>query len=205
MRAYLRVLIACLPFEIAVVFIASLYLKQTVILPELGFFATAFALGFGSLSLSLTGYNRLVIKPRFVQVSLRAVGKVSDKKYRVVAEVMNIGGGSADKCMCEVMRIVDGKKESLLEKIHLDFVPVDTPVGKLDPLFGSSTFSMFPSTRILLRNYIPECLRVKGKRNLKLKLEANGCVAWSHEFGLPDWASLSDAQKRAQVPNLNVL
>jgi hypothetical protein len=103
------------------------------------------------------------------------------------------------------MRIVGGKRESLPEKIQLDFVPVDTPVGKLDPLLGSQIFPMYPSTRIRLRNYVPESLREQDKRSLILKLDAGGRVEWSKEFGLPDWTPMIDAQKRAQISSLYAL
>jgi hypothetical protein len=189
--------------------LAWLFLKGTPISLEsrdsATLVATAVALIVGATSLSIAILHRFAITPRFVQVSLWATGQIGDKKYRVVAEVMNIGGRYADKCTCEVMRVVDGKKESLPEKIQLDFVPVDTPVGKLDPLFGSPTFSMYPSTRIRLRNYVPECLREQGKRNLFLKLDAGGRIEWSQEFGLPDWTFMIDAQKRAQISSLNAL
>lgn len=167
--------------------------------------ATLLALIVGAFSLSIAIHHGFAITPRFVQVSLQATGQASDKNYRMVAEVMNIGGRYADKCACEVMRIVGGKKESLPEKIQLDFVPVDTPVGKLDPLLGSQIFPMYPGTRIRLRNYIPESLREQDKRNLILKLDAGGRVEWSKEFGLPDWASMIGAQKRAQISSLYAL
>jgi hypothetical protein len=169
---------------------------------ELG--VSEIALLVGSFSLSLALHNRLRIIPRFVQVSLQAVGEESDKKYRVVAEVMNVGGGFADKCTCEVMRLCDGGWEPLPEKLLLDFLPVDTPVGKMIPLREEQTFFMFPNTRTRLRNYVPERLRDKDKRNLILKLDANGVVEQSQEFGLPDWASMIDAQERARIPSFNV-
>jgi hypothetical protein len=167
--------------------------------------ATCLALVAGAFSLSIAILRWFAIAPRFVQVSLQATGQASDRNYRIVAEVMNIGGRHADKCTCEVMRIVGGSKVSLPEKIHLDFVPVDTPVGKLDPLLGSERFSMYPGTRIRLRNYVPESLREQGKRNLILKLDAGARVEWSEEFGLPDWTCMIDAQKRAQVSSLYAL
>ena len=200
MQADIRRLIASLPFDVALIIVIALLFRM----PELGVSATAFALLVGSLSLSLALNNRLVIMPRFVQVSLQAVGEESDKKYRVVAEVMNIGGRSADKCTCEVMRLCDGGWEPLPEKLLLDFVPVDTPVGKMIPLREEQTFSMFPNRRTRLRSYIPERLREQDKRNLILKLDANGVVEQSQEFGLPDWTSMIDAQERARIPSFNV-
>ena len=171
-------------------------------MPESG--VSAIALLVGSFSLSLALHNRLRIIPRFVQVSLQAVGEESDKKYRVVAEVMNVGGGFADKCTCEVMRLCDEGWEPLPEKLLLDFVPVDTPVGKMKPLRERQTFSMFPNTRTRLRNYVPERLRDKDKRNLILKLDANGVVEQSEAFGLPDWTNMIAVQKCAGVPSFNV-
>jgi uncharacterized Tic20 family protein len=167
--------------------------------------ATAVALFFSAISVSIAILHRFTIVPRFVQISLWAAGKESDKKYRVIAEVMNIGGKFADKCACEVMRIVDETPESLQNRIQLGFVPIDTPAGKLNPLVESPEFSMSQNTRIRLRNYIPESLREEGRLNLQLKLEANGVVRLSDRFGLPDWTTLSDAQKRTVLPSLNAL
>lgn len=200
MQADIRRLIASLPLDIALIIVIALLFRM----PELGVSATAFALLAGSLSLSLALNNRLVIMPRFVQVSLQAVGEESDKKYRVVAEVMNIGGRSADKCTCEVERLCDGGWEPLPEKLLLDFVPVDTPVGKMKPLREEQTFSIFPNTIKRLRNYIPERLREQDKLNLRLKLDANGVVQQYQEFGLPDWTDMIDAQKHARIPSFNV-
>jgi len=166
--------------------------------PELRDLATALALGMGMTSLATASYNLYAVMPQFVQVFLFADGDETDKKYRVVAEVMNIGGGFAGKCTCEVMRIVDGRRMELPERIQLKFVPVDTSAGKLDPLLGSQTFAMPPKTRVYLRDYIPEGLRDEGKRNMVLKLDADGRVVWSHEFGLPDWAVMVNVQKQAQ-------
>lgn len=166
--------------------------------------ATGFALFVSMASLSIAIRHRFAITPRFVQVSLQAFGGESDKKYRVVAEVMNIGGRSADKCTCEVMRLCDGGWKPLPEKLLLDFVPVDTPVGKMTPLRADQTFSMFPNTRTRLRNYIPERLSEKDKCNLILKLDANGVVVQSEKFGLPDWTSMKCAQKLAGVPDFNI-
>jgi len=167
--------------------------------------AIAVGLAFSVTSLSIAILPRFAIVPRFVQISLWAAGEVSDKKYRVIAEVMNVGGKFVEKCTCEVMRIVDGHPEVLQDRIRLEFVPIDTPAGKLKPLVESSEFSMPQNTRVRLRNYIPERLREEGKLNLQLKLEANGFICFSESFGLPDWASLSDAQKHTVLPSLNAL
>jgi hypothetical protein len=167
--------------------------------------ATIVALGFSATSVSIAIYHWLTIDPRFVQISLWAAGNESDRKYRVIAEVMNIGGKFADKCTCEVMRIVDGTVESLKDIILLDFVPIDTPAGKLKPLLESSEFAMSQNTTIRLRDYIPERLREGDRLNFRLKLVANGVVRLSHEFGLPDWTTLSESQKHTVLPSLNAL
>jgi hypothetical protein len=182
-----------------IVLLASLLISLTTLV------ATAVALALSATSLSITILPKFAIVPRFVQVSLWAAGEASAKKYRVIAEVMNVGGKFAEKCTCEVMRIVGGHPKVLQDRIRLEFVPIDTPAGKLKPLVAASEFSMPQNTRVRLRNYIPEGLREEDKLNLQLKLEADGFVHFSDSFGLPDWASLADAQKHTVLPSLNAL
>lgn len=139
------------------------------------------------------------IKLYILQIELRPM---SERNYFLInAKIINYGGRIAFPCTCEVKiyendKIIERKNDDI-EK--MDFVPVDTPVGRPEVLQKYQDYPLLPKIPIWVRKY--ETLEKNQK--VEVLLRYKGYIRderYPRQFRTPCWKTLREAYEKPHIP-----